>query len=172
MDKIARRVAHANRNVARRTQRLSRRQQGQANERNRNVMKDGVAEIRRDIQEARQARKEDWEMGPLAPKRDLGFGDHGILVQPIRQDWSNYGQIKSQGQLAEKRCAWAGGSKMLNLVAGDRVVILEGHDKGKIDTIKSVDASNGTVTLDNHHRVRATREIRYQLQEEALLTQP
>lgn len=153
MDKLARRVAHAQRSASRRAQLLSKRDQLGVTTRNRGAIKDAVNEVRQNIRDARQARREDWEMGPLAPKRDLGFNNYGVVQEPMRQDWTNHGLVRGQFKLAEKRCAWAGGSKQLNLAPGDRIVVMEGQDKGKIDRIKTVNAANGTITLENHNRV-------------------
>ncbi|KAM3552962.1 hypothetical protein ARSEF4850_007135 [Beauveria asiatica] len=152
MDKIARRVAQAQRSASRRSQRMTRRQKIQAYYRADKAVTEANREIINNIKDAKQAMKEDWELGPLAPKRDLGFNKYGVVTTVIRQDWSNYGQIKFRQKLAEQRCAWAGGAHMLNLVPGDRVVIFEGHDKGKIDTIKAIQPETGSLTLENHNR--------------------
>lgn len=121
--------------------------------RNRQALRSAVSEIRQNLKDARQARREDWEMGPLAPKRDLGFNNYGAFKETVRQDWTNYGLHQARPQLIEHRCAWAGGARQLNLAPQDRVVIMDGPDKGKIDRIKDVQAENGTVTLENYHRV-------------------
>ncbi|ATY65063.1 KOW domain-containing domain-containing [Cordyceps militaris] len=152
MDKIVKRVAHAQRSASRRTQRATRRQKILSYYRADNTIKVANREIIDNIKDAKKATKEDWELGPLAPQRDLGFNNYGVVTQPIRQDWSNYGQIRYQTKLAEQRCAWAGGAKMLNLAPGDRVVIFEGHDKGKIDTIKTIQPETGSLTLEIHNR--------------------
>lgn len=153
MEKIVRRVAHAQRSVFRRTKRAERRQRIDEYYRAQQTIKLANREIINNIKDSKKAAKEDWELGPLAPKRDLGFNEYGVVQTAIRQDWSNYGQIASRPEIAEKRCAWAGGLKKLNLAPGDRVVILEGHDKGKIDTIKTLQPDTGSLTLENHHRV-------------------
>ncbi|TQW00003.1 hypothetical protein V2A60_005416 [Cordyceps javanica] len=152
MDKIVKRVAHAQRSATRRSQRTARRQKIQSYYRAEQTITVAGREIIDNIKDAKKAAKEDWELGPLAPQRDLGFNNYGVVIQPIRQDWSNYGQIKYQTKVAEQRCAWAGGAKMLNLAPGDRVVILEGHDKGKIDTIKTIQLETGSLTLENHNK--------------------
>ncbi|KAJ3475156.1 hypothetical protein NLG97_g9555 [Lecanicillium saksenae] len=128
MDKIAKRVAHAQRLVVRKTKRVERRQKINSWYNSLQSIKVANREIINNIKAAKTAAKEDWELGPLAPKRDLGYNQYGVVQEAIRQDWSNYGQINFQQKLADKRCAWAGGVKMLNLSPGDRVVILEAHD--------------------------------------------
>ncbi|OAA44265.1 KOW motif containing protein [Metarhizium rileyi] len=152
MQKLVKRAAQAQRQATRRAQQQMERENVDHRMRNRQALRSAVSEVRQNLKDARQARKEDWEMGPLAPKRDLGFNDYGAFKESVRQDWTNYGLYRARPQLIEKRCAWAGGVRQLNLAPQDRVVIMDGPDKGKIDRIKDVQAENGTVTLENHHR--------------------
>lgn len=154
MQKLVKRAAQAQRQATRRAQLRREQENIDSRLRNRQALRSAVAEVRQNLKDARQARKEDWELGPIAPKRDLGFNNYGVFQENIRQDWSNYGLHTLPAAVIEKRCAWAGGSKQLNLAEQDRVVILDGPDKGKIDRIKSVNPENGTVTLENTHRVR------------------
>lgn len=168
MQKLMKKAAQAQRQATRRAQQIQKRDAIDSRIRNRQALKSAVAEVRQNLKDARQARKEDWELGPLAPKRDLGFNNYGVFQENIRQDWTNYGLHQISADVLEKRCAWAGGSKQLNLTEGDRVVLLDGPDKGKIDRIKSVQAVNGTVTLENTHRVSNTHthgDGSYQTQE-------
>lgn len=87
----------------------------------------------------------------MAPKRDLGFNGYGE-IQTGRRDWSQGGQFKINTELAAKRCAWAGGVKQFCLAPGDRVVIMDGQDKGKIDRIQSIEPQNGFVLLEKLNR--------------------
>lgn len=94
------------------------------------------------VKTARRARREDWELGPLAPRRDVGHAKE------------TYGTINAQrtrGQaltLDEREQLFAPfGGKFLNIVAEDRVVVLEGRDKGKIGKIANVDRLRGEVTV-------------------------
>jgi large subunit ribosomal protein L24 len=88
-----------------------------------------------DLRAERQARREDWDMGKLAPKRDVG------LVA------DSYGAIDmryAQGvDLPEHKRP-----KVTDVREGDRVVILEGVDQGKIGTVKEVRKSKGDVVVD------------------------
>ncbi|KAK3186447.1 hypothetical protein K4F52_004748 [Lecanicillium sp. MT-2017a] len=152
MQRLAKRAAQAQRQATRQGRLLVRKEQIDAKIRNRTALRNAVAEVRQNIKDARQARQEDWELGPLAPKRDLGFNNYGAFQENLRQDWTNYGLHKTHPKTVQQRCAWAGGPEQLNLAVKDRVVLLDGPDKGKIDQIKSVNAENGTVTLENHHR--------------------
>ncbi|KHJ35941.1 putative kow domain-containing protein domain-containing protein [Erysiphe necator] len=95
------------------------------------------------IQNARIVRREDWELGPLAPKRDTG------------DEKETYGAIdghlikgpKLSKEEAEERMKDFGG-KYLSLFKGDRVVILEGRDKGKIGKVLEVDRERAECTVE------------------------
>lgn len=152
MQKLAKRVAQAQRQAGRRAQQDVKKEANGFKLRNRQALRGAVSEVKENLRDARRARKEDWEMGPLAPKRDLGFNGYGMFAESVRTDWSNYGLYQPRPELIEKRCAWAGGVKQLNLEVQDRVVILDGPDKGKIDRIKTINLQSGHVTLENHHR--------------------
>ncbi|GJN73366.1 KOW motif containing protein [Purpureocillium lilacinum] len=155
MQKLVKRAAQAQRQAGRRARQRVEQEAIDHRMRNRQALRSAVSEVRQNLKDARRARQEDWEMGPLAPKRDLGFNNYGAFRENVRQDWSNYGLHQPPPKVVEQRCAWAGGVKQLNLAPQDRVVILDGPDKGKIDRIKAVQAENGTVTLETHHRALA-----------------
>lgn len=75
--------------------------------------------------EARIARREDWELGPLAPRRDVGdkaesYGS--VTVNTIMFPDMPPSLLKQQ--------------KKHHMKIGDRVVILKGLDKGKIGIIR------------------------------------
>jgi hypothetical protein len=153
MQKLAKRAAQAQRQASRRARQQMDQENVDGKLRSRIALRSAVQEVRQNLKDARTARKEDWELGPLAPKRDLGFNDYGAFKENVRQDWSNYGLHQPNPKVIEQRCAWAGGVKQLNLAPGDRVVINDGPDKGKIDRIKSVQPQVGTVTLEHRHQV-------------------
>ncbi|KAH7160707.1 hypothetical protein EDB81DRAFT_879052 [Dactylonectria macrodidyma] len=152
MQKLAKRVAQAQRQAGRRTQKQARNEHLGYKLRNRQALRGAATEVRENLLDARRARAQDWEMGPIAPKRDLGFNGYGVFEESVRTDWSNYGLYSPRPELVQKRCAWAGGVKMLNLTEQDRVVIMDGPDKGKIDRIKSINLQTGHVTLETYHR--------------------
>ncbi|KAG5946225.1 hypothetical protein E4U59_004280 [Claviceps monticola] len=118
----------------------------------RRSLREAVEQAKQDVLNARKARKEDWELGHIAPKRDLGFNSYGIVSSQMRLDWDHEGRARVRPELLEKRCAWAGGPERLNLAPGDRVVLLDGPDKGKIDRITEIRKGTGTVLLEKCHR--------------------
>lgn len=147
-EKLVQRTAQARRNCGRKDKKLQKYAVAQARTERFREQRGYLDELNEDVQVARIARREKWEQGPLAPRRD--FLDSWGAIESNRQ--------KRQSPLnrdeAERRCAWAGGAKYLNLVVKDRVVVLEGPDKGRIDRIDSIDKENGTVTLENICKVR------------------
>lgn len=152
MQKLVKRSVQAQRQAARRSGKISNREGSKARGQNIRTVKAANQEVRQNLKDARRARKEDWELGPIAPKRDLGFNEYGLYKDQFRSTHDT-GTNSVNPEILEKRCAWAGGPRQLNLVPEDRVVILEGPDKGKIDRIKSVDIEHGVVTLQEHHKV-------------------
>ncbi|CVK98418.1 hypothetical protein LB506_009334 [Fusarium annulatum] len=152
MQKLAKRVAQAQRQAGRRAQKAAKSEENNYKLRNRQAMRAAVSEVRQNLQDARRVRQEDWALGPIAPKRDLGFNGYGMFSEGVRTDWSNYGLYRPRPEVLAKRCAWAGGLKQLNLAISDRVVIMDGPDKGKIDRIKTINPQGGYVTLENYHR--------------------
>lgn len=153
MQKLLKRTAQAQRQAARRAKERMQREANHENRNSRRGIQEAFAELRGNIRAARLAVKEDWELGPIAPKRDLGFNGYGTIRSRMREQWSAQGFNGVQSELAQKRCAWAGGTKQLNLAPGDRVVILHGPDRGKIDRIESIDTSMGYVKLEKYHQV-------------------
>ena len=84
------------------------------------------AEVRSRIMAARTARREDWLMGPLAPRRDVGNSKETYGTVSPKQLRA---PAKEKGQWKE----WC-------IREGDRVVILapKHRDRGKIGRVKSV----------------------------------
>ena len=150
MDKIIRRVRMAERNVARRAKRreyaLNGGKRRQSIEEIGFLRKQAGAELGAAI----KARHEDLELGPLAPKRDIPkpdrFNNYWGSISPDRATLSP----KLSDAQKEARGAWAGGSKLLCLAVGDRVVITEGAYKGQISTISSITKANMSVELDGN----------------------
>jgi len=147
MDKILRRVRMAERQVARRNKERAFREYMQEKRNRRRTRAKLAAEVRLDIGYAIGRRHEDLEMGPITPNRD---------IMKVNRFGNYYGSISTSRALLdfpitekerEARCAWAGGSKYLCLAPGDRVVITEGHLKGRITTIESIDRNLMTVEL-------------------------
>ncbi|KAH7356643.1 hypothetical protein BKA65DRAFT_495117 [Rhexocercosporidium sp. MPI-PUGE-AT-0058] len=95
------------------------------------------------IKDARLARREDYEMGPLAPRRDVG------------DQKDTYGTVslnRTRGRPLHGKEKWDilnfWGGKFLNIVKEDRVVILEGRDKGKIGKVIAIDRKRAECTID------------------------
>ncbi|KAL1960195.1 hypothetical protein VTO42DRAFT_8738 [Malbranchea cinnamomea] len=92
--------------------------------------------------EERARRREDWLLGPLAPRRDVGekFGLYGTVpssrIQPPKVE------------KAKRR-------KYVNFAPGDRVCLIKGREKGKIGKVLTVNAEAETLTVDgvNMHDV-------------------
>ncbi len=92
------------------------------------------------LKNARLARREDWQLGPLAPKRDVGAqaDTYGTLDTRI---------LRAPELPTEKRTKhWA-------IVAGDRVVIMEGKDKGKIGVVQSISKETNHLTVEGLNKV-------------------
>lgn len=91
------------------------------------------------IQAARIARREDWLMGPLAPRRDLGASKntYGTIHPRAVQDVNKYEKIRDY-------C----------IAKGDRVVMVgEFQEKGLIGTVKSVAEKAETCMVEGFNMV-------------------
>lgn len=104
--------------------------------------------VRNDTRAARLTRREDWLLGPLAPKRDVGTTKDTYGALDARR-LRGVEKPKNQG-------------KDWGIVEGDRVVIvLDGHrERGKIGKVREVrkDAEECFVTGLNrvcHHDLYA-----------------
>ncbi|OBT76359.1 hypothetical protein VF21_03617 [Pseudogymnoascus sp. 05NY08] len=99
------------------------------------------------IKNARAARREDYDLGPLAPRRDVG----------LKKD--TYGTIQSnqlQGQkltMEERLAVNPSGGRFANIVKGDRVVVLEGKDKGRIGKVQNFDAEKQQIVIEGMNMV-------------------
>ncbi len=54
------------------------------------------------------------------------------------------------------RCKWAGGAYYLNLAEGDRVVLLDGPDKGRIGQVIEINHDTAEVTVQDLNKARAS----------------
>src|SRR5207247_2482151 len=98
--------------------------------------------------DARVARREGWEQGPLAPRRSANE-THGCVSM------GRLGGRRVMGpEELEARAAWAGGMRHLNIAVGDRVVVLEGPYRGKISEITEIIRDRAEVRLDKLVKVR------------------
>lgn len=150
MDKILRRVAMAERQVARREKRWQEQKAGR--DKHRRLQE--VIRVRREASQglntAIKVRHEDLELGPLAPRRDVSQVDqHGNYWGSISTERALL-QTKPSEQQKKDRTAWAGGPQYLCLAQGDRVVITEGPEKGKISTIANIRKEYMTLELEGN----------------------
>ncbi|KAI1825684.1 hypothetical protein F4861DRAFT_161293 [Xylaria intraflava] len=136
MQKILRRVATAERVVAKRQKikNLKYRRATQKTETQQSIQH--VSQALEEVERAKQAIRDDWAMGPLSPRKDVGEweGAHGAIGD------TRFSNPVTRISLAARnaRCQWAGGAYYLNLAVGDRVVLLDGPDKGRIGTISDL----------------------------------
>ena len=153
MQKVFKRAAQAQRQVTRRMQKKKKESMLAERKGNNNEAKYATAELKKNVKDARLARKEDWELGPLAPKRDLGlYNKYGAVQERFRYNWNQSSEKFISPAVVEARCKWAGGPNQLNLAVGDRVVIMDGPDKGKIDRIKAIYKETGSLTLQTYNK--------------------
>lgn len=149
MIKVFRRTVLAERQHARRA---AKRKENNARQDVRNK-KDQITAIGRDVsarrREERVERREDWELGSIKPKRDVGDSKatYGTLDYRLVQ-----GTDLRDRELMKKFEPFGG--KYLNIRKGDSVVILQGHDKGKIGILSSIDRRKATVTVKDLNKVR------------------
>jgi len=94
-----------------------------------------------DIKAARNARIEDWNLGPLAPNRAVGRGA------------AKYGALERE-QLQGVQLPELMRRKQWPIVVGDRVLITQGVDKGQIGKVKELWKERDAVTVEGLNMVR------------------
>ena len=99
--------------------------------------RDLVAEIRNE----RRHRREDWSLGPLAPKRDVGQNRDAFGTRSVQH---------SQAVQVEKPKR----AKYLNFASGDRVCVVRGREKGKIGRVENLDEESQTLVVEGVNQVR------------------
>ncbi|KAI2631913.1 hypothetical protein GGR54DRAFT_581413 [Hypoxylon sp. NC1633] len=159
MQKILRRVATAERVAAKRSKLRDLRRYKKEKKENMQEMRSQLQEVQEGFDAAKQAVKDEWELGPLAPRRDVGnwAGAKGSI------DQFRYNVIgKLSLVMRNRRCQWAGGAYNLNLVVDDRVVLIDGPDKGKIGKILSINEDKAEVVVRglNKSNIRLNPNIR------------
>ena len=148
IQRLSRRVAQAERQVARRQVARDRLKHNQTKQENRQVRGPGVRDAGLMLKEAIVARSESWELGPLAPRRDVWSAR-----SETHPHWASVGMDQASPRLklteaqVEARCAWAGGSKTLCLREEDRVAVIEGPWKGRIGRIESFSMESASLKI-------------------------
>ncbi|KAI9866910.1 MAG: hypothetical protein M1830_005879, partial [Pleopsidium flavum] len=96
--------------------------------------------INQTLKDARITRREDWQLGPLAPKRDVG----------AQKDTYGTGNSRLMRGLelpeSERTKEWP-------VAEGDRVVLMEGRDKGKIGVVKTTKKETEELTVEGLNMV-------------------
>ena len=102
------------------------------------------AEHRDAVRAARKVQREDWTLGALAPKRDVGDDVHKYGTVSVR---------RLQPPVEKGEGWW----KDYGIVEGDRVVIVEpGHrDRGKIGTVRDLKMEAESCVVQGLNEVRA-----------------
>jgi large subunit ribosomal protein L24 len=145
MDKIYQRAEAVTRNLTRRKQRSKVHfDNTKARESRRRVQQWRSAQ--NNLKKAARLRqREDWELGPLAPRRDvgtLGYKQWGTAPEPAVMG-------DEEMELPPWEQVW------MPIAVGDRVVIIRGHDKGKIGVVINASKKGQTVKLDGLFKVYA-----------------
>ena len=122
------------------------------------------------IREERIARREDYFLGPLAPRRDAGKDENELAtVSTLEHSGLGLGKEKfARGARMEKgqrlgkgrereRRKWIPWEECL-VEVGDRVVVVGGvgpeiRDKGRIGVVKDVRKRDGTVLVEGFNEV-------------------
>ncbi|KAL8397740.1 hypothetical protein RB594_004445 [Gaeumannomyces avenae] len=168
MEMLARRTAMAERQVARRLARRAKVDQRPPRHPPRELREEASYRLAM----ARVARREDWHLGPLAPRRDVGEAHAAASLPRARKPLYHEGRARTSGKKLslpswgsidreaanltfkpldwqlEERWAWAGGRRYPSVVPGDRVIVMDGPNKGEIGKVESVDESMGTLKIE------------------------
>jgi large subunit ribosomal protein L24 len=148
MQKVIRRTILAEKQAARRLEKKRDTNDREWRKSNREQNTSNRKDVTKEIKKRRAERREDWELGPLAPRRDVGdqkdtFGT--VSGQRTRGPIIEYGKRKEVLESV--------GGRYPTLVKGDRVVLLEGRDKGKIGTVMSTDRSRAECKVEGLNMV-------------------
>jgi large subunit ribosomal protein L24 len=165
MDQLIRRTRMAERQVARRLKVAANQRYDREFKAKRTQERGQRAKEAHDARkQAIRARHEDWEMGPLAPRRDLPVKEDDAESDGIAWGSISASRLRLSTKQTEKEleasAAWAGGLKHLCLAPGDRVVVMEGHFKGKIGEVEKIDKDTAGVILKDVGKVSLGFQLR------------
>ncbi|KAI1506532.1 hypothetical protein F5X99DRAFT_403894 [Biscogniauxia marginata] len=159
MQKILRRVATAERVVAKRRKTKDLQVYRKEKKETASMNQQQLEVAQNELRGAKQAVRDDWMLGPLASRQDVGeWAEAKGAIHEARVQ----GSSRLTLAMRNRRCQWAGGAYNLNLVVGDRVVLIDGPDKGRIGLIKEIDHERAEVSVQdlNKSNVRIQLEIR------------
>ncbi|KAI8956012.1 KOW domain-containing protein [Xylaria longipes] len=149
MQKIARRVATAERVAVKRQKAKSKTIYKYNKKEEKQQVVHARAAARKDLERAKQAIRDDWARGPLSPRLDVDefHNAHGSISQSRFSPSTTLSFFERNA-----RCQWAGGAAYLNLAVGDRVVLLEGPDKGRVGKIADINLDKAEVTVSEMNK--------------------
>lgn len=130
-------------------------------------LQDRASTLRTRIHEARTVRREDWILGPLAPRRDIGDGQYGTvtkrdlkgvtkgLARGVLTKRDN-GGVTATGKSGKKGVGMSWEQSLI--YEGDRVAIMsvtgpESRDKGEIGTVTEVRKGTREVVIEGLNMV-------------------
>jgi large subunit ribosomal protein L24 len=115
-----------------------------------------LSAVRGELRDTKKALKDDWALGPLAPRHDVAEW-HGAFGAIGEFRYSSPGKLNLAARNA--RCQWAGGAHHLCLAVGDRVVLLDGPDKGRIGEIADIDEDSAELTVEGLNKVGSSHYV-------------
>lgn len=146
MQKVLQRTKRAETRFSKERQRFDSLRENQKRTANRREQQEITRYRNETYKTARNQRKEDWALGPLAPKRKVGPGadEYGAMSKE---------QFRGAALWEDKRI------KYWPIIEDDRVVIVEpGHqDRGKIGKVISIDKDQNTLKVEALNMVRAIK---------------
>jgi ribosomal protein L24 len=113
------------------------------------------------VKSARVHRHEDWQMGPLAPKRDIGLeagvqfaSVPGAFIEPPAM--TEKAKWVKKNRKAEEKQGLKNGDLVRKYELYDRVVVIKGREKGKIGTVKKISEDSGMIWVREVNTVSHT----------------
>lgn len=146
MQKAIQRTAMAKRQAARKAQKVTEMDKAFDKRAARKELQQIKTATNRSIVDAKMRRREDWLLGPLAPRRDVGEWREKFATIDTRRTQLPDADPDLKKQLSP-------------FAETDRVVILKGRDKGKIGEIREVDEDSRTVRVKDLNLVCLLRFV-------------
>ncbi|KAI0018279.1 hypothetical protein F4780DRAFT_534239 [Xylariomycetidae sp. FL0641] len=149
MQKILRRVKTAERVAAKRKANKDRLDAIGRRQQETNTLQKQLRWVNREINSAKTRIVQNFYMGPKASRRAVG-NNAGKLNGIDNVRFGPY--VALAPSKLDARCRWAGGFKNLNVVPGDRVVLLAGPERGRIGKIRRIDEDNAEAIIEDLNR--------------------